>query len=253
MIFTSALPETRFDLHFSIARIPIRVHPLFWLMALFFGISSGNILQLLIWVVALFVSITIHELGHAFAMKIYGQPSRVLLYLGGGLTTPEPVRWGGRWMNVSLKPAQEIIVSLAGPIAGFLFAALIVLGGVAAGGYVLVTPLFSIIPFPTVYLLNSGQLVNSIVSTFVWINVFWGVMNLVPVYPLDGGNVTRYILVRLDPVNGMRKSMWVSFIAGCAMALMGLIVFRNGYITLLFGYLAFQSFMTLKGRLGGWV
>ncbi len=248
MLFSPSLPETRFDLHFSLARVPIRVHPLFWVMTVLFGAASGNIWQLLIWVVAVFVSIVIHELGHAFVMKMFGQPSRILLYLGGGLTIPEPVHWGNRWINVSLKPAQEILIALAGPVAGFLFALLIILGGAAAGGLVMMTPLFGIIPFPTVYLLSSGTLVNSIISTFIWVNIFWGFINLMPVYPLDGGNVARSLFIQFDPRDGLQKSLWVSFIAGCVVGVVGIFLFHNAYLTLLFGLLAFQSYMTLKGR-----
>src|SRR2546422_735068 len=89
--------HTRYDLHFSLAGIPVCVHPLFWLMTALFGASAGDLIQLLVWIAVVFVSILIHEMGHALMMRWYGQPSRVVLYLAGGLTIPEPVGWGNRW------------------------------------------------------------------------------------------------------------------------------------------------------------
>ena len=247
MLFQSP-PYTRYDLNFSLAGIPIRVHPLFWLISLLFGISSGDPIQLVIWIAAVFVSVLIHELGHALAMRLYGQPSQIVLYAAGGLTIPGQVRWGGDWANVSLTPNQEIFISLAGPGAGFLLAVLIVAGSVAAGGSILVTALFGFIPFPTIMFPAANQIVTSIVMTFLWVNIFWGLINLLPVYPLDGGNVTRRILLSADPWNGVRKSLWVSVITGGIVAVLCLILMRSFYMAFLFGLLAFQSYQTLKGR-----
>jgi hypothetical protein len=38
-------------------------------MAILFGLSAGSPAKLLGWVIAVFISITIHELGHAFALR----------------------------------------------------------------------------------------------------------------------------------------------------------------------------------------
>src|SRR5215208_4108329 len=125
MLLFQPPPPTRYDLRFSVAGIPVRVHPLFWLIAVLLG-SSGDVLLLPIWVLVIFVSILIHELGHAFAFRRYGQHSQVVLHFAGGLTIPEPVYWGSGYANVGLTPNQQIFISLAGPGAGFVFAALII-------------------------------------------------------------------------------------------------------------------------------
>src|SRR5512142_1497159 len=124
MLFQSP-PPTPYDLRFNLAEIPVRVSPTFWLIAILFGIS-GSLLLLPIWVLVVFVSILIHELGHAFAFRRYGQRSRIVLHFAGGLTIPEPVSWGSTYANVGLTPNQQIFISIAGPGAGFLFAALII-------------------------------------------------------------------------------------------------------------------------------
>ena len=243
-------PPTQYDLRFSIAGIPVRVHPLFWLIALLFG-ASGDLIQLPIWVFVVFVSILIHELGHALAMRRYGQPSRIILHFAGGLTVPEPVAWGSRWANVALRSNQEIFISLAGPVAGFLLAVLVAVGATIVGGSIITNWLFGVIPLPVAALLPfGGRVLSLLVTMLLWVNVFWGLINLVPVYPLDGGNVSRHLLLRADPIDGVRKSLWVSVIAGGLVALIGLLVLRSIFMAFLFGLLAFQSYQSLQRRAG---
>lgn len=242
-------PETRFDLRFSLAGIPIRVHPLFWIVAVLFGLSGGGLLYLLIWVAVIFISIVVHEMGHALMMRAYGQSPRIVLHGAGGVATSEPVLWGNRWAGVSLQPRQQLLVSLAGPGAGFVLAALVLVLVVVAGGTVTLTPLLGILPWPSAAL-PYGGLVNAIVSSFLWVNLFWGLVNLMPVFPLDGGQVSRTLFTQFDPADGPRKSLWVSIIAGAVVAVAGLIFLQSTYLALLFGYLAFQSYQSLRGRAG---
>lgn len=251
MLLFQPPPPTRYDLRFNLAGIPVRVHPLFWLIALLLGSSSGSILQLLIWVLVVFVSILIHEIGHALAMRRYGQSSQVILHMMGGLTVPEQVSWGSGWANVALTPNQEIFVSLAGPGAGFLFAGLVIAGVIASGGSVITATLLGFIPLPAAVVLPiGGSILNAFVITLLWVNIFWGLINLMPVHPLDGGNVTRYILLQADPRDGVRKSLWVSVIAGILVAAIGLFLLGSIYMAFLFGFLAFQSYQSLQGRAG---
>jgi stage IV sporulation protein FB len=238
---------TRYDLRFTLLGIPVRVHPLFWIMALIFGAVSGDILQLLIWVAVVFVSILIHEMGHALTMRYYGQAAEVILYLGGGLAVARPDGLRRRWTTVDLTPGQHILISLAGPGAGFLLAALVMVVVVVLGGTVFYTPLFGVIPFVTAYLPNSSGLVYSVVAALLWVNIFWGVINLVPVQPLDGGNVARQFLISADPSDGERKALWISVIAGAIATAVGIILMRSTYMALLFGFLAFQSYERVKG------
>ncbi|HSL29531.1 MAG TPA: site-2 protease family protein [Anaerolineales bacterium] len=239
---------TRYDLRFSIAGIPVTVHPLFWLIALLLG-STGDILLVPIWVGVIFVSILVHELGHALAFRRYGQRSQIILHFAGGLTVPEPVSWGGGYANVSLTPNQHIFVSLAGPGAGFLLAALVIAVVTALGGSVITTWLFGFIPLPLNAILPvGGQVLTVLVTMLLWVNIFWGLINLVPVFPLDGGHVSRNVLLQADPVDGVRKSLWISVIAGALVALAGFVFFRSLFMALMFGMLAFQSYQALRYR-----
>ncbi len=242
-------PPTRYDLRFNLAGFPVRVHPLFWLIAVLLGYSSGNILQILLWVLVVFISILVHELGHALAFRRYGLSSQIVLHFAGGLTIPESTLWGSRWANVALGPNQNIFISLAGPGAGFIFAAAAIVGVILAGGEIIMTRLLGFIPIPGLALLPfGGNLVSMFVTALLWVNLFWGIINLLPVYPLDGGNVARNVLVQVDPVDGVRKSLWVSVIAGALIAIVAFFFLGSLYMAVLFGILAFQSYQSLQAR-----
>lgn len=247
MLLFQPPPSTRYDLRFNLFGIPVRVHPLFWLVALLLGSSSRSIVLILIWILAVFVSILIHELGHALAFRRYGQPSYIVLHFSGGLTVPESLSWGGMSANVGFSPNQNIFISLAGPFAGFLMAGLIAVGVVISGGSIITTYLLGFIPLPVSATLPfGGGILSSLVTTMLWINIFWGLINLMPVYPLDGGNVARYLLLQADPRDGVRKSLWLSVIAGGLVALAGFFFLGSVYMAVLFGFLAFQSYQSLQ-------
>src|SRR5688572_5303220 len=177
-------PPTRFDLNFSIAGIRVRVHPMFWLIAILLGSSSFNLFNVLLWIFVVFVSILVHELGHAFAFRRFGQDSYIILHFAGGLTVPESSPWGNSYAQVSLTPNQNIFISLAGPFAGFLLVPLVIVTGILLGG----TPIFSLllgfIPVPSVILPYEMGALDRLFSAFIFINIFWGLVNLLPVFPL---------------------------------------------------------------------
>jgi membrane-associated protease RseP (regulator of RpoE activity) len=125
-------PRTRFDLSFTFAGVPVRVHPLFWLVAVLLGFSARDPVSVVIWVGVVFVSILVHEFGHALAMRHYGESPRIVLHTLGGLTIAEPTPWGRTWANVSPGVRQQILISAAGPGAGFLLAGVVLVVAIAA-------------------------------------------------------------------------------------------------------------------------
>lgn len=239
-------PHTRFDLNFNILGFPVRVHPLFWVIALLLGSGSNNLLMIPIWVVIVFVSILVHELGHALAFRRYGQDSQILLHFSGGLTIPQSVPFGGGYTSVGMTPNEHILVSLAGPFAGFLLAGLTLAVGAAMGGEFIVTTILGVIPFPIV-VMPYGSILTDIFITMLWVNIFWGFINLLPVFPLDGGQVSRYFFLQRDPYNGVRTSLLISVVTGGLLAVLGLVAFNSTYMAVLFGLLAFQSYQMLQG------
>ncbi len=248
MFLLESPAPTRYDLHFHLGQIPVRVHPLFWLMALLLGGSLGNPLYLLLWVNIVFVSMLVHELGHAFVMRWYGYSPAIVLHVFGGLTTAKQnVSEGrGRQLPLALGLAEQILIPLSGPLGGFLLAGLIMLTVVLVGGQALLLPGLGGVPWPYAFLSTRVPLVNEAIQMALWVNLFWGGINLMPVYPLDGGQVARQLWLRLDPIAGLRHSLWLSLVFAVLLAAAGLFLLRSGYFFLLFGLLAFQSGQSLR-------
>src|SRR5438132_1680348 len=93
--------------------IPMRVHPTFWLFMAFLGWQYINIGvgYLLLWVVCGFVSILVHELGHAFMGMAFGRPASIVLYTLGGFAMGD--------YHLANR-GQRIAIYFAGPGAGFV-------------------------------------------------------------------------------------------------------------------------------------
>jgi len=250
-VFAGEPAQTQFDVHFRIAGIPVRVHPFFWLMAFMIGASGGAQLKLVIWAAAVFVSILVHELGHAFMMRYFGQDARIVLYMMGGLTIPDSSPWRVGSGRRTRGPLSQILISAAGPGAGFLLAGLVVAVVFAVGGMVRFHLAYGFLPVPAVTLPEVANVQwYDVVESLLWVNIFWGLMNLVPVYPLDGGQIAREVLVANDPWEGVVKSLWLSVIVGAAVAFVGFVVLHDRFLGILFGLLAFSNFMAIQNLRG---
>ncbi len=253
--------RTQYDINFSIFGFPVRVHPAFFVMPLFLGagflsdprMNAG--VTLIVLIVVFFLSILVHELGHALAFRYFGQHSRVVLYWMGGLAIPDS-GLGGSWgprSNVSLTPNQQIIVSLAGPFAGFLLAALLIGTVLAAGG----TVEFSwpgLIPYVIPSLKNSflegSHAMWLFIFLAIWANIFINIMNLAPVYPLDGGQVARQLFIQSDSWNGVRYSIILSIVVAVLIALVSL-TRGDQFLGVFFGVMAWSNYMAFQQMGGG--
>jgi Zn-dependent protease len=239
-------PRTQADLNFNLFNIPVRIHPFFWVVAVLLGIqgqSEVDPAEMILWIVSVLVSITIHELGHAFAIRRFGGRPWVVLHAFGGLAFGRP---GNEDMRTS------VIISLAGPVAGFLFAAVIV-ALIAVSGHLRGFQL-SWTPVDWEFYRNSSgdplMPLNFLIWQLLFINIMWGLMNLLPIYPLDGGQVARAVMIERDPYNGPRQSLILSIAVGVCIAVYAA-VNRQFYIAALFGYLAYLSYSTLQSYTGG--
>jgi Zn-dependent protease len=240
--------RTQYDLNFAIFGIPVRVHPLFWLIALVFGANGGSDgIGILTWVAAMFFSILLHELGHAWMMQLHGFRPWIVLYGMGGLTSYDPRSAYGSRRSDTL---AHVLISAAGPVAGFLLAALVVAGFFVShhGNQVTLGRMWGLL-CPQVRLPNArlADLLNSV----LFISVFWGLVNLLPIYPLDGGQIARALFLRLSPSDGIRQSMLLSILAAVGMAVFGYVRMGDLYVAIFFGYLAYASFIALQNYIGG--
>lgn len=236
------------DIHFVLFGFPVRIHPFFWIMAVLLGLNVGNPIKLLLWIAAVVVGILIHELGHAVVMRRYGYSPSIVLHGFGGLAIPN----GGRAFG-SRRPSPwgEILISAAGPLAGFALAGIIV-GVLMAAGYD-VGRSHTIPILPELREPVGSEALTTFIKYLLWISVFWGIVNLLPVLPLDGGHIAQQLFMKLDPWDGHRKALILSMLTAIIVALAALLRFQEFWIALLFGYLAYNSMAMLSaGDRGRW-
>ena len=84
---------------------------------------------------------------------------------------------------------------------------------------------------------------------FIQIGLFWALMNLVPVYPLDGGQIARELFVLSGTSNGIVKSLKLSIASGVAVGLVGM-KFDMMFIGIMFFMLAYSSYQLLQRMQG---
>ena len=207
---------------FKVRGISIRMHITFPLIlvwgAIQFGFVAGEGLTGAIFGVIvtllLFTIVVLHELGHSFAALYYGVPVTqiVLMPLGG-------VAQLGR---IPEKPGQEFVIAIAGPAVNFLLAGLLLLLGAVVR---LTTSLDATA-------LLSAELSLAAIFNYVFVsNLFLGIFNLMPAFPMDGGRVLRAVLaMRMDYARATRVAVTV----GQAMAgLLGLWGFLSSSLMLI--------------------
>jgi len=120
--------------------------------------------------VALFVIVLLHEFGHALACRqVGGQANRILLWPLGGVALVNPPE----------RPKAMLWSIAAGPLVNVILVG--VLWGASATGDVL--NLWAVIP-DVHQLLHALSLINAGLLIF----------NLLPIYPLDGGQILRSLL-----------------------------------------------------------
>lgn len=221
------IQPTQFDIEFSLLGVPVRVNPFFWLVAIIFGWGLGDASLVVLWVIAVFFSILVHEMGHAMMARAFGYSPHIVLHQFGGYASFIP---GHRHTL-----GKSIAISLAGPVAGFtLYAIIWGIESVLFTNNVEVSPrLFALFRF------------------MFHINLYWGLVNLLPVLPLDGGQVCRDTLLSFRRHDGETWAMRISVAIGVAMAIYFL---QNGerYPAILFGLLAFQNLQALNHRNNSW-
>jgi stage IV sporulation protein FB len=204
--------------HFSIARIPVRVEPAFLLVSALFGLRylEFGLDVVLIWVACSFISILVHELGHGFALKVFGQPSVIVLHGFGGVTISQ--------RRSSLARFRRIVVSMAGSITG------LVLLWLPTRAYIESLSFEDVIGLP--------ELVVWGLIFLEFQNLWWSIANLLPVRPLDGGNVVTEIF----GIDRARK-LSIGFAIGAAIW-----CFFNDqtYGGFFFLFLAFMNFQEIR-------
>lgn len=170
MIFDTA--PTPLDVNFRLFGIPVRVTPWFWVVMGLLGSptlnSPAGALALAVWIACGFVSILVHELGHALSARLFNRPSRIVLIAFGGYAEYYDGAAPSGW--------RRLLTILAGPGAGFLLLGLLVLSELSTSW-------------------ADQHIVLRLAFTFLFIqNLVWSLFNLLPIFPMDGGQALREVL-----------------------------------------------------------
>ena len=194
-------------------RIPVAIHPFFWVFAMMIGwMSSGTLMGSLIWLGFICVSVLIHEFGHALTAVFFGQKARIQLVALGGLTSFD---------GPKLKFWQQFIITFNGPLFGFFL-------------FLLATALLHV-SFPPLALkiLRDAQIAN----------LFWTIVNLLPVMPLDGGQLLRIVLEASFGINGFKASLLIGAIIAVLLSFYFFMIqaFLPGAFFFLFAFQGYDS------------
>lgn len=262
--------ETPYDLRFQALGIPVRVHPMFWLVAAMLGWQSENIPIVLIWVGCVFLSILVHEYGHGLMARAYGASPSILLQAFGGLCFYPADRQ---------TPRQRLAVLIWGPGAGFVLclatmAAYTVGFGLTPGEHIasvqkilcgyfgFLTRLDWMKPDdptlrmalkklgfdPTVPIRPDPDMIPKQLEIYWFlleINILWGLINLLPIWPLDGGQITQTVLAQANPYHGRRWAHILSLLVAATCAILVYTQTQSIFNTLFFAYFAVINYQIL--------
>ncbi len=258
---------TPLDLRFRLFGVEVRVHPLFWLMAVILGFNSmqdksldqAGFLPLFIWIAAVFFSILLHEFGHIWMGQAFGSHGHIVLHGMGGLAI------GASQVDASWK---RILVIAAGPLIQLLLFVVLValiLSGTVGLPERMFAPLWDLFrwlagPERFLQLLAAGPANPAgsiLLQNLLSINLLWPILNLLPIYPLDGGQITREVATLARPRDGAINALWLSLIVSAALAINALIGANGGnpfipyaptgmYLTILFAFLAVGNWQMIQ-------
>jgi Zn-dependent protease len=235
-------PPTDYDLKFRLLGIPVRVHPFFWAMTAVLGWSRNDPVDILIWIACVFVSILVHEFGHGLtARTLFPTRPAVFLYLLGGLCSYE---------GDSRHPWRRALVLAMGPCAGFLLFGLVLGLGLTVLGVGEIWP-FGVIVLhrPPSWFTHLPERLNISIQVayndLLFINWFWGLVNFLPIYPLDGGQLANLFLTMHDRREGPMRGFAVGMFTAAALAIY-LASERQYFNAFFIANLAFMNFQLFQ-------
>ena len=162
----------RWELHGRLLGAEFRIRPLFWVSCVLVGViyyqdpRAGGLAAFCFWLAAVLTSFVVHELGHVLVARFFGVvPHVVLSGLGGQVYGLDQLTRGRR-----------VLVLLAGLLGNLLILAL----------------LWAVTAYPSVLgQLDEDQLsfVGNAVEMLMLANALWVLLNVLPLWPLDGGRI----------------------------------------------------------------
>ena len=161
-------------LSFRLFSVPIGIGPSIVAGLLALGILSRlSEVLLLAWIVLGIVALLAHELGHAVMFRRFGVPASIRFFALGGLTVPDDAAAADQ-----LSHARIAMVAFAGPAVSLVI-------GLASLAFAIVFVQLGFTP-------SGGG--RGLAFIWLFVNLGWGVFNLLPIASLDGGLGLRHLL-----------------------------------------------------------
>ncbi len=221
--------STPMNLEFQFLRIPVRVHVWFVLSALALGIAYfwasapegmfEHAQWLGVWVAVVFQGIFAHELGHAVVGRAFGLRPRIDLVAFGGQTAFQGV--------APLSPGRALLVSAAGPSVSIGIG----LAALALDAFVLAPP--------------RGSLGAIAMESLEHVNLYWGLFNLFPLLPLDGGQIVVSFAEMISPTRGRLFAAYGSLTLAALIAVLGIAV-GSGFLAILAALAGFTAYQVAQ-------
>jgi len=198
------------------AGIDVYVHATFLLLIAWVGYSHwlenrnwGEVFSGVLFILALFACVILHEYGHALTARKYGIKTRdITIYPIGGVARLE---------RMPEKPIEELWVALMGPAVNVV---------IAAGLFAYLYLTSSLVPLSELTIAS-----GSFLERLMMINITLVLFNLIPAFPMDGGRVLRALLaMRMDYV----RATQIAATIGQGMAMLFGLVGLFGNASLLF-------------------
>ncbi|MBR0225584.1 MAG: site-2 protease family protein [Thermoguttaceae bacterium] len=254
---------SQYNIKFKLFGIPICIMPSFWILCIFFSPFMSMktdadrpwLCGVAGWIMALLLSFLIHELGHALTARKFFRVSPDIAF-GVGRSPDGASVFGGvtTWRRSETTHAtskRRALVSAAGPCAA-LAAAILALGvafltGARSFSYHLE---FGVLPvvYPHEWVVKTGEVgaadlfLGYFSLGFFWINFFWSVVNLLPIYPLDGGQI---MMAFAKNARGVRNTFYVSI--ACAILVGGLFLSEGSWFaSIFFFYMGLVNFSAAR-------
>ena len=199
--------------------IPIYIDQSFIFLLVLFIVDFGSFTFGVAAALALAISVTLHELGHALTARAFGYRTRdITLSLLGGCAS---------LIALPRKAWQEFVTALAGPLVSF-----------AISGAILLLDVFEV-PVPNAWLRN-------VLAYTFWMNIMLGAFNLLPGFPMDGGRIFRsFMCAFLTRAKATLVAMWVGRAFAILLGLRGLhSIFTNGpwgFISILIAWMIWRE------------
>ncbi len=181
--------------------------------------------------VTLFGIVLLHEFGHAFATRqVGGTANQILLWPFGGIA----------YVQTPPRPRAYLWAIAAGPLVNAVLWPLL---------YVLSKYLWSGVTDQ--YLEEGGDPLRLYTALFVqtihWINTALLIFNLLPIFPMDGGQILRGLLwLKLGPLKSLSIAAWTGLIIGGALLVYVLVAYQSIWMALVLGLMLSQSWRTIQ-------